>query len=236
MLEPGFLHGLLYLQARLLPHRPSAMSANRLLPQGVVPEDRQTSRLLHSLDSGDPDLPSPLPSLPHRAANLHSQSAVHDLHDDSRDSDLPSAVHDLLDDDRDADSQSAVHDLHDPTRMPHPPSALRHLLVDGEVLHEESAVHDLHDDDSNLHSQSAVHGLQASTVHPHGDSHPLCATPSAGQAELLRAAHRLPPSAVHGLYSSLPAAVPDLHGRPTRTELCDEVTLTSKSGHSETSE
>jgi hypothetical protein len=75
------------------------MPADGLLPQGVVPENGQASGLLHALDSRDSDLPRALPSLPHRAANMHSQSAVHDLHDDSRDSHLPSAVHDLLDDD-----------------------------------------------------------------------------------------------------------------------------------------
>ena len=223
--EPRLLHRLLYLQARLLPHGSSAMPADHLLPQGLVPENGQASGLLHALDSRDSHLPSALPSLPHRAANLHSQSPVHDLHDDSRNSYLPHAVHDLHHADRDADSQSPVHDLHDPTRMPHSQSPVRHLLVDGEVLHEEGAVHDLHDDDPDLHSQSPVHGLQTSAVHPHGDAHTLCASASAGQAKLLRAASRLPPSAVHRLHSGLPAAnLPDLRRRTTRPELCDEVT------------
>ena len=141
-----------------------------------------------------------------------------------RSSHLPSPLHDVHDADRNADSQSAVHRLLDSARMPHSQGSIRHLLVDGEVLHEESAVHDLHDDHPDLHTQSAVHGLQASSVHPNGDSHSLCASPSAGQAELLRAAHRLPPSSVHGLHSGLSAAVPDLHGRSTGSKLRDEVT------------
>ena len=218
------LQRLLHLPTRLLPYRSSAMPADRLLPQGVVPEDGQASSLLHALDSRDTHLPSPLPSLPHRATNLHSQSAAHDLHDDSRDSPLPSPLRDLLDDHRDTHSQSAVHDLFNETRMPHSQGAVRDLLVDREVLHEEGAVHDLHDDHPDLHSQSAVHGLQASAIHPHGDSHSLRGSPSAGQAKLLRAASRLPPSAVHGLHSGLPAAdVPDLHRWPTQPQLRDEV-------------
>lgn len=220
------MHWLLHLQAGLLPHRSSSMPANRLLPQGLVPESRQASGLLHTLDSGDSDLPSAVPSLPYRASDLHSQSAIHDLHDDSRDSHLPSAVHDLHDADRNTDSQSAVHGLQHPTGMPHSQSAVRHLLVDGEVLHEEGAVHDLHDDDSDLHSQSAVHGLQASAVHPHGDAHSLCASPSAGQTKLLRAASRLPPSPIHRLHSGLSAAnLPDLRRGTTRPELRHEVTM-----------
>ena len=203
------------------------MPADCLLPQSVVPEDGQTSGLLHTLDSRDSHLQSPVPSLSHRPANLHSQSAVHDLHDDSRDSPLPSPVRDLLDDDRDAHSQSAVHDLLDATRMPYSQGAVRHLLVDGEVLHEEGALHDLHDDHSDLHSQSAVHGLQASAVHSHGDPHSLRVSPSAGQAKLLRAASRLPPSTVHGLHSGLPkAGLSDLHRRSAWPELRDEVTST----------
>lgn len=172
-------------------------------------------------------MPSPLPSLPYRAANLHSQGAVHDLHDDPRNSDVPCAVHNLHDDDRDAHPQSAVHGLLDPTGMPYSQGAVCDLLVDGEVLHQESAVHDLHDDHPNLHSQSAVHNLQASAIHPHGDSHSLRAPPSAGQAKLLRATSGLPPSTIHGLHSGLPAAdVPDLHRRPTWPKLleqCDEI-------------
>lgn len=94
------------------------------------------------------------------------------------------------------------------------------------MLHEESALHDLHDDDSDLHSQSAVHGLQTSAVHSHGDAHSLCASPSSGQAKLLRAASRLPSSAIHRLHSGLPAAnLPDLHGGTTRSKLRHEVIM-----------
>lgn len=114
--------------------------------------------------------------------------------------------------------------------MPHSQGAVCHLFVDGEVLHEESAVHDLHDDHRDTHSQSAVHGLQASAVHPNGNANSLRPSPSAGQAELLRPASRLPPSPVHGLHAGLPAAdLSNLRRRATRTKLRDEVTILQKS-------
>lgn len=231
MLEPRSLHWLLHLQAWLLPYRSSSMSADHLLPQGLVPESRQASSLLHALDSGDSDLPSSLPSLPHRAANLHSQSAVHDLHDDSGNAHLQSAVHDLHDANRDAHSQGAVYGLQHSPRMPDSQSAIRHLLVDGEVLHEEGALHDLHDGHRDAHSQGSLHGLQASALHPHGDTHSLRRSPSAGQAKLLRAASRLPPGTLHGLQSGLPAAkLPDLRRRSTWPKLWDKVK--PEEGHS----
>jgi hypothetical protein len=42
---------MLHLQAGLLPHSSGSMPADRLLPQGLVPENREASRLLHALDS-----------------------------------------------------------------------------------------------------------------------------------------------------------------------------------------
>ena len=70
---------LLCLQARQVPHGKSAVPGNDLLPQSLVPEDREAESLLHAIRVGSEALPGALHGLPPHSVHDDEARALHGL-------------------------------------------------------------------------------------------------------------------------------------------------------------